>query len=475
MTRPTSFKTIRAWDGSQQRAFEELCYQLRDPMPPNAELRKLGDPDAGVEWYVRHRNGIEWGWQAKYSFTTDTLLDQMRASLKTVCEKRPKCRRLTFCIPYDLPEGIEGKERKSALQKFEDRKKKWRETIPGANRVTIDLWGSGALLERLNSPDNAGKAWFFWDQHVFSPAWCRERLRITTEAAGERYSPELNVELPVAFSFEGLARSPEYWQRYRSRRAKIVRIGSDLRPNRHAGLGVTAEVRRLPQALEQWRSAVHGLRSCLAFRPRRDSHSYLTVMEAVDAAWPEHPPSEDRDRNDARQSLINALARLRSALRDFSSFLRTPASIAVERGALVMTGMAGQGKTHLFCDAATRIVERGQPTAVVLGNRMSGRHAWSDIARQLGLGDIGATEFVQALSAAGEASGAPFAVLVDALNEAYGPTGWQAELPGMLAEIRNERWVALGVSVRSSYAPYRAPRGRNVSAAGWDCRAPRVC
>lgn len=458
MTRPTSFKTIRAWDGSQQRAFEELCYQLRDPTPPKAELRKLGDPDAGVEWYVQHGNGTEWGWQAKYSFTTDTLLDQMRASLKTVCEKRPNCRRLTFCIPYDLPEGIEGKERKSALQKFEDRKKGWKESIPGADRVKIDLWGAGALLERLNSPENAGKAWFFWDQQVFSPAWCTERLRITTEAAGERYSPELNVELPVAFSLEGLARSPEYWRRYRSRRATVIRVGSNLRPNRHTGLGVTAEVRRLPRALEQWRDAVPAAFD-LALPFSRDEILAATsrLVQALDAAWPQLPPGDDRKRNDARQSLINTLARLRSALSDFSSFVQTPASVAAERGALVMTGMAGQGKTHLFCDAATRLVERGQPAAVVLGNRMSGRHAWSDIARQLGLGDIGATEFIQALSAAGEASNAPFCILVDALNEADDPTGWQAELPGMLAEIRNEPWVALGVSVRSSYSSLVLP------------------
>ena len=142
----TDFNLIRSWDGSKERAFEELCYQLRDPTPSGAEPIKTGDPDGGLEWYVRHRNGVEWGWQAKYSFEIDNLLKLMEKSLKTVVNKRPNCRRLAFCIPIDLPDAPGGNERKSARKKFEDRKKSWRKRIPGASRVTIELLPAGALL-----------------------------------------------------------------------------------------------------------------------------------------------------------------------------------------------------------------------------------------------------------------------------------------------------------------------------------------
>lgn len=164
----TNFKAIRSWDGSQDRAFEELCYQLRDETPPGADLIKTGDPDGGLEWYVRHRNGVEWGWQAKFSDDIDTVLKLMEKSLRTVVDKRPSCRRLTFCVPFDLPDAPGGRERKSARQKFEDRKDSWRKRIPGADRVTVELWSAGALLERLNRhPTERGITWFFWDKEVF--------------------------------------------------------------------------------------------------------------------------------------------------------------------------------------------------------------------------------------------------------------------------------------------------------------------
>jgi len=130
------FRTIRQWRGSQDQAFEELCYQWRDPTPAGAVLVKTGSPDGGLEWYVTLRNGVQWGWQAKYTFDIDTLLKLMERSLKTVVEKRPSCRRLTFCIPFDLPDAPGSGERKSARQKFEDRKTRWRERIPGASRDT---------------------------------------------------------------------------------------------------------------------------------------------------------------------------------------------------------------------------------------------------------------------------------------------------------------------------------------------------
>ena len=122
------------------------------PDPDWSALIKTGDPDGGLEWYVRHRNGVEWGWQAKYSFEIDTLLKLMEKSLKTVVAKRPNCRRLTFCVPFDLPDAPGESERKSARQKFEDRKKSWRTRIPGAERVSIELVPAGELTRTAESP-----------------------------------------------------------------------------------------------------------------------------------------------------------------------------------------------------------------------------------------------------------------------------------------------------------------------------------
>jgi len=118
------FREIRVWDGSQDRAFEELCFQLRDLTPRGVELIKTSAPDAGVEWYWRRADGTQVGWQVKFIFKTDDLLKAMRASLKSAIEKRRQLRALTFCIPYDLADDPSRARGRQARERFEEARTK---------------------------------------------------------------------------------------------------------------------------------------------------------------------------------------------------------------------------------------------------------------------------------------------------------------------------------------------------------------
>ena len=460
------FRSLRHWDGSQYRAFEELCYQLRDPDLDSAGLVKTGNPDGGLEWYVTRRRGTLWGWQVKYTFDIDTAVKHMERSLKTVIQERPNCRRLTFCIPFDLPDAPGKGARKSARQKFEDRKESWRRRIPGANRVRIELWTGGNLLERLvRHPSQQGIARFFWDREMFSPDWCSERVRETLDAARGRYSPELHVELPIAFALEGLARSELYWRKYWELRGPVAVAANRIDVSHYTGLGVTRELRRFVRSSAEWQHYVRS-RVDLPVRLGRDRLLELSAafQQAVNGACPSDPPHRKRKatarqaRDDERRnSLRHYLGTLHRALDAFETFLQSGASVAAERGALVLTGEAGQGKTHLFCDAAKRATDTGRPAIVLLAGRLSGRRVWHEIGEQLGLAEAGREVVIGAMQAAAQASNAPFLLLIDALNEADDPKAWREELPALLAEISHSPWISLGVSVRSTFGPIVLP------------------
>ena len=462
------FRSLRAWRGSQHQAFEELCYQLRDPTPDGAELVKTGNPDAGLEWYVKLRNGVQWGWQAKFTFDVDTLLTLMERSLRTVVRQRPRCRKLTFCIPFDLPDAPGKGKRKSARQKFEDRKKAWRRQILHADRVRIELWAAGDLLQRLvGHPSQRGIEWFFWNREIFSLDWCAERVATTVRAADKRYTPELHVNLPVAFALEGLARSDVYWQKYRALRGAVVIAAAKIVVSHCTGIGVTTQVRNLVRCLTKWRQEVP---NHVTLPARLDRGRVLAVTrevhDAARGAYPSDPPRRRRRptkrqvRAQERKSILQHYLRtLNRALAAFETLLQSRASEAAERGTLLLTGEAGQGKTHLFCDAAERAVEARQPAIVVLAGRLSGRNVWSEIADQLGLGQVGSEVLIGAMQAAAQASNSPFLLLIDALNEAAEPKAWQEELPSLLAETSRNPWISLGVSVRSTFRPIVFPAG----------------
>ena len=467
-TRNLDFRNIRQWRSAQDQAFEELCYQLRDPTPKGAKLVKTGNPDGGLECYFTLSNGIQWGWQVKYSFEVDNLLKGMEKSLKTVVEKRPKCRRLTFCIPFDLSDTIEPGKRKSALQKFEDRQKSWRKRVPGADRVRIELCSEGNLLERLaQHPGQRGITRFFWNTEVFSPEWCAHRMSIAHELAGRRYTPELHIDLPVSFALEGLAMSESYWRRYRDIRDSVVRAAEWIHVPHYTGIGVTNQLRQLKKKLAEWRDATSE-KIALPKRLEQASLFELTqgCMDFIHDADPPRPPQGQRTRTRQQRvteerilSLSHYLRRVEYSLREFRGLLLSDASEAAANGALLLAGSAGQGKTHLFCDAGDRAVKAGQPAVVILGNSLSGRDVWSEIAKQLGLAEVGSEELVSAMQAAAEASNAPFLLLVDALNESANPAAWKEELPRLLAEVAQNPWVSVAVSVRSTFLDMVLPGG----------------
>lgn len=455
-------KNIRQWSGSQHQAFEELCYQLRDPTPKGAELVKTGNPDGGLEWYITFRNGIQWGWQAKFSFDVDDLLKGMETSLKTVVRKRKNCRRLTFCIPFNLPDAVGAGKFKSARQKFEDRKRSWKRRIPGADRVRIDLWSEGDLLQRLvGHPGQRGIMRFFWDKDVFSSKWCERRMSIAHGRAGMRYTPELHVGLPVSFALEGLAMSESYWRRFRDDRNSILLAMEQIQISRYAGLGMTHKLHRLKRKMDEWQRATPE-KSTLPQRLEQKSLLDLTqdcmcLIPNVDQSRP--PEGQWTQTQHLTEELAHHLRSVKSGLNRFQELLRSDASKAAASGALLLKGPAGQGKTHLFCDMGDRAVRAKRPAAVILGGRLSGRNVWSEIAKQMGLADVGSEVLISAMHAAAEASNAPFLLLIDALNEATDPTAWREELPQLLAEVAQNPWISVAVSVRSTFLDMVLPEG----------------
>ena len=59
---------FRCFDGSQEKAFEELICQLaRAEKDDNRKsFFRIAAPDGGVEAYSVQKDGSEYGWQAKY-------------------------------------------------------------------------------------------------------------------------------------------------------------------------------------------------------------------------------------------------------------------------------------------------------------------------------------------------------------------------------------------------------------------------
>ena len=193
---------LRSLNGSQNAGFEELCCQLAgaEPAPHGSSFIRKGAPDAGVECYWKLPDGSEWGWQAKFFLSppNNSQWAQVDKSVKTALDKHSQLSQYAICHPINrqdprLPEN------RSFMDKWNEHVQKWEEwaTVKGM-AVTFEYWGAHELLERLSREEHRGRYYFWFHRDLFSQEWFHSQIEEAIANVGPRYSPELDVQLPIA-------------------------------------------------------------------------------------------------------------------------------------------------------------------------------------------------------------------------------------------------------------------------------------
>ncbi|MFE1519614.1 hypothetical protein ACFW9I_22790 [[Kitasatospora] papulosa] len=498
-----NWQSIREWDGSQHRAFEELCFQLRTPAPPGWETVKTAAPDGGVEWYDQASDGSSaHGFQVKFVHNLDDLLPQARKSAQTVGENiaNRKIVRLEFLTPFDLPDPTPvtpgGKPRTGARERWNNNVARWKRDLPGLADVDIRYIGGGELLERLTRPGNEGRQWFFFERRALGSEWLQEQVAFAERLAEARYTPEHHVGLPLAHVADASALPQDFLrqgiQRSRDLQAAVARLLSEM--TRWQDRYPTS-VNPIHQALSQWvhtwtpavregtEALVHDLSAASAASgfPAEQAAAVAGDMlerlgEFRDLAdlfagepsgsddSPGATPVAERGASgpvSASQSMQglseSALIRALRACERMDDLLRSPAAQAAEHRSWLLLGEAGQGKTHLLVDAARRAVADGRPALVVFGQELTGHNTLSEIAQKRGLGLLAERDFLQAMDAAGAASGCRFLLIIDALNDSDDAGNWKNELLAMQGRLAEYQHIALLVSCRSTFRSFVVP------------------
>jgi len=472
------WSAIRPLNRSRADGFEELCSQLaRAEYPRGSRFERKGTPDAGVECYAVLSDGTEWGWQAKYFDTLgDSQWPQLDDSVKTALEKHPQLVRYYVCIPLDLPDARLG-GRKSAKDRWDEHIQKWSGwAVARSMSVEFVYWGSHELLERLQRPENAGRVRFWFDVQAFNQPWFSARLEEALKAAGPRYTPAIHVGLPIASEFESLGRTQAFFED----------VKACARPLRQAHRGfqsaepketdtdvsaVTVKLETVIQAIlrelggvsvqpigELPFSRITGLIG-EALTVASDTEKLLAERERT---YKPAPPKEgvvSRERDDLNpyRERRQRLWSLSADLREVHETLQHTDRLA-SGSLLLLTGAAGTGKTHILCDIAKQRITAGLPTVLLMGQRFLNTTApWVQALDQLDLSLLRAEEFIGALEAAAQAADHRALLIIDALNEGEGRRIWPDNLAALLAQVERSPWIAVVLSIRSSYVDTVVP------------------
>lgn len=139
---------IIAFNGSQEKAFEELVCQIArsETNDQFSSFERVGTPDGGVECYWKLRDGGDWGLQAKfYEQLRPQEYNSIKKSLFEAVETHPDLTRYFVCIPHNLADGRRG--RNSQKTQWENYKAAWEIAFNKIGRKTeVIFWESSTYF-----------------------------------------------------------------------------------------------------------------------------------------------------------------------------------------------------------------------------------------------------------------------------------------------------------------------------------------
>lgn len=440
------------------KSFEDLCCRLAEleSAPPGSRFLRLAAPDGGVECLRRLPDGSEWGWQAKYFRTAfrSSQWAQIDKSVRSALQSRTRLQRCVVCVPVDRT--------KNGAAAWDGLVEKWKAIKP----ISYEYWGGHELESMLTDGRKQGLLKYYFDKEFFSTEWAGQAVSRAIANAGPRYTPKQNIDLPVGKRFQALCGTQEFFDRLNSVAESIQDwlSNASTRPALDAAADEFAKLGALTSVIAGMLSDhdMHKSGGMPVEKIRTKSAEAKAVISCI-ASKLSDQNMKNRRANDA-QHYTNSflvmeqdrLEHIYDALGELTDGELSKDIEVYNTKALLITGEAGVGKTHLFCDVAKSRVDRKQMTTLLHGSHFRGGPPQATIIKELDL-DCTFSEFLEGLDESGRPAGSRSLLMIDALNEGVGKDMWKTHMRGLLHEVGRFPYVALAISVRTPYVQAVVP------------------
>ncbi len=488
------FTAIRPLADGQREGFEELSCQIFRQAPEAVadwrfQRNRGAGGDGGVEALWITPDGMKWGLQSKY---LDTLgapqKNQMKGSLDTALRNHPELRHYTFTLPFQLSGSAAAgtsRPREGSNETLVGWIEEWKAELAAEGvELKIDYWEETELSGRLQAMDPSGGRQRYWfDQTILTDEWFQRHLEDVTAQAGNRYTPELSVEVPLLGALEAFGIADSFMLQAQKIADELTRLQRsfssmpDIKEG-HKGWGgppipdgTEPLVQDIAARLQQ---VTEGLRAFFAEPDTPLGHQFFDEIASLiplvnecetrlfDQLIDEH--GQDADSPGFRQYSAEYQVSFPAANLDYAretiQALESLHTGEVGRQLLfagsremLVYGPAGIGKTHALIEHAWTRCGRNLRTVVLFGEDFSVDEPWKTIGTKLGLGaEIRRDELFAILEAAAAASGSKLILTIDALNEtAPDRQRWQAWYPVLARQIGRSQGLKLLVSCRDTY------------------------
>lgn len=464
------FYKIRKTSKGQRDSFESLvCSLFHKKFDQLGEYQCYrGDGgDGGVEAIFICPDNSEIGVQAKFWENNEfgsSQKSQLDDSLKTALENHPKLKTYYVAIPFDLTGNVSAGKRKSQTQRFDE----WKSKSEELYSIKIELWSKSILCDILQEVDiSKGLQRYWFDENILTEEQRLAHIRDAKSQAGEKYTPDLNVGVPLMNTLDSFT-NIEFLNK--QCRDKIRTIQKDFLKDSYfqEALGESYNcdqsiclfidlLKNIINRKNVEESCKNLVKSCQELFPvlEKGEQEQLQILKNK---FGDKFVDNERFRQFQAQYMCDFPAAKLDKIREFKTFLSSLLywmdgdSFRVSySNFLAIKGPAGIGKTFCVID----YVEQNKDCAahyIFYGDDFNNDEPWRVILNKLGMSpSISRDELFGSLEACAESLDKTSVIFIDALNESNERKNWKKWLAPLINQISCYPHLKLCVTCRDTY------------------------
>lgn len=285
--------------------------------------------------------------------------------------------------------------------------------------------------------------------------------------AGNRFTPELHVELPISNLFDYLVRHKRCYIELRKLYGIIYKksqyLTSNVVNNQDNNIkdfyansqdlnDVLNNIREYNTNSIDW-SKIH----LLSEKVINLSYDLINAVNESPSSYIKTREHDSRSIKDITNYVIHDFHEYIKTIRRIHDLSQATEAQIFNRPFMLLTGDAGIGKTHLLCDLAGRLINESEdkitPCIICFGEQFNDPESfWETLFKVL---EITTTKnaFLSKLNTLAGQNNQRALIIIDALNENVlsSPDYWKINLLQILEDLKQYSNIALIVSIRSGF------------------------
>lgn len=275
--------------------------------------------------------------------------------------------------------------------------------------------------------------------------WFKRQCELSISDLGNRYTPDLNFELPEIKIFEGLGRTSEF-------KTEITTLFDDLLIK---GDRIIKSNKIIQNSIDNLKDSLDDLFKIFSEMDFEGNNpipidKFIEIIKLLRNNANEIKDYFYREERKAEYEIRNVRDFL-NALYDCQIFLNDNICKLANNPFLILSGVAGIGKSHMLGDIVSKRMQKNYESIFLLGQHFNNDDTpWVQAFKKLQINTT-SKNFLEILNQRAKQNRKRIIIFIDAINEGRGRYFWSDNIQSFIFEIKKYKHLGLVLAIRSSY------------------------